>query len=77
MCYRPLLIHSEALSESTSSLSPESRQVASLLCSKIYFYLGDMSEAVNLALNAGDAFARSSGEFKETMICEWDILKVL
>lgn len=61
----------EGLSESTSPLSPESRQLASLLCSKLYFYLGALSEAVDTALNAGDAFGRDRAtEYKETIIGE-------
>lgn len=51
---------SEALSEATSPLSPESRQSAALLSSKLYFYLGSLEEAVDAALSAGDAFARES-----------------
>lgn len=61
----------EGLSESTSPLSPESRQLASLLCSKLYFYLGALSEAVDTALNAGEAFGRDRAtEYKETIIGE-------
>ena len=66
--------YSEALSEPTSELSPEARNLASLLCSKIYFYLGAINDAVNAALNAGDAFTRDSSsgtrEYKETIICK-------
>jgi hypothetical protein len=71
------LLHynSEALSEPSSHLSPESRNLASLLCSKIYFYLGAINDAVNAALNAGDAFTRDHsegmGEYKETIIGEF------
>ena len=50
----------EALSELSSPLSPESRQAASLLSSKIYFYLGSLEEAVDAALSAGSAFARDA-----------------
>lgn len=50
----------EALSESTSPLSPESRQLASLLASKLYFYLGSLDEAVDAALSAGQAFNRQT-----------------
>lgn len=77
----PAYIPSEALSEPSSHLSPESRNLASLLCSKIYFYLGAINDAVNAALNAGDAFTRDSsagtGEYKETIIGElgWSIFK--
>lgn len=67
-------LFSEALSEPSSHLSPESRNLASLLCSKIYFYLGAINDAVNAALNAGEAFTRDSspgtGEYKETIIGE-------
>lgn len=69
-----LITSSEALSEPSSHLSPESRNLASLLCSKIYFYLGAINDAVNAALNAGEAFTRDSnvgtGEYKETIIGE-------
>jgi 26S proteasome regulatory subunit N2 len=72
------LSSSEALSEPTSELSPEARNLASLLCSKIYFYLGAINDAVNAALNAGDAFTRDHAagtrEYKETIICEWERL---
>lgn len=51
---------SEALSEATSPLSPESRQSAALLSSKLYFYLGSLEEAVDAALVAGAAFARDN-----------------
>lgn len=65
----------EALSEpDTSSLSPESQHLASLLCSKIYFYLGALGEAVDAALNAGESFGRDAGkdsrEFRETIIAQ-------
>lgn len=55
-----LYVYSEALSESTSALNTASRQAASLLSSKLYFYLGSMDEAVDAALSAGDAFAQDS-----------------
>ncbi|KAJ9113747.1 hypothetical protein QFC20_001772 [Naganishia adeliensis] len=68
------VVEIEALSEPSSHLSPESRNLASLLCSKIYFYLGAINDAVNAALDAGDAFTRdsnaSTGEYKETIIAK-------
>jgi hypothetical protein len=48
------------LSEPTSPLAPESRQFASLLASKLYFYLGSLEEAVDAALLADSAFTRES-----------------
>lgn len=73
---------SEALSESTSPLPPQSRQLASLLSSKLYYHLSSLPEAVDAALASGPAFfssspSTSSGndvaskadkEYKETII---------
>ncbi|BEI82651.1 hypothetical protein CcaverHIS002_0305190 [Cutaneotrichosporon cavernicola] len=52
-----------------SELPPESRPLAALLCSKVYFYLGERDEAVEFALRAAAAFEKEPyGEFKETII---------
>ena len=60
--------------------SPElpkpARDLAALLASKVYYYLGDYNEALSFALNAGTAFAeegRTPGaeEYVETVICEF------
>ncbi|CAK9783205.1 26S proteasome regulatory complex, non-ATPase subcomplex, Rpn2/Psmd1 subunit [Cutaneotrichosporon oleaginosum] len=52
-----------------SELAPESRPLAALLCSKVYFFLGERDEAVEFALRAAAAFEKEPyGEFKETII---------
>lgn len=41
------------------------------MVSKVYFYIGELEEAVEFALKAGAAFEREqTGEFRETIICE-------
>lgn len=61
---------SESLADPQSSQLPaESRSLASLLCSKTFFYLGERDEAVEFALRAGPAFSNLPyDEFKETII---------
>lgn len=52
-----------------SELPAENRPLAALLCSKVYFYLGERDEAVEFALRAAAAFEQEPyGEFKETII---------
>ena len=70
MCAR-----SESLYESTELPKP-TRDAAALLASKVYYYLGDYSEALSFALNAGNVFAdegRTPGaeEYVETVVCEF------
>jgi 26S proteasome regulatory subunit N2 len=53
----------------SKELSAESRPLAALLISKTYFYIGEMSEAVEFALKAGSAFEKEpAGEYRETII---------
>lgn len=64
---------SESLYES-DHLPKHARDLAALLASKVYYYLGEYDEALSFALGAGSAFeieARdySSGEYVETVIC--------
>ncbi|WOO82563.1 26S proteasome non-ATPase regulatory subunit 1 A [Vanrija pseudolonga] len=52
-----------------SELPAEARPLAALLCSKVFFYLGERDEAVEFALRASAAFEKEPyGEFKETII---------
>ena len=67
--YRETLYESEELPKN-------SRDMAALLVSKIYYYLGEYDEALSFALGAGPAFeaesrAQGSEEFVETVVCEW------
>lgn len=66
-------LYSETLYES-DQLPKSARDVAALLASKVYYYLGEYDEALSFALGAGSAFeaeARdyNSGEYVETVIC--------
>lgn len=49
-------ILSEILSEQSSPLDAPTRNLASLLASKVYFHLGEFDEALTFALGAGEAF---------------------
>jgi hypothetical protein len=65
---------SEALYEA-EDLPKESRQLAALIVSKVYYYLEAYDEALSFALSAGPAFeaeARTQGaeEYVETVVCE-------
>lgn len=52
-----------------SELPVDSRPLAALLCSKVFFYLGERDEAVEFALRAAAAFEKEPyAEFKETII---------
>ena len=78
MCIRdsppPLPFNSEALSEDTAF---QSRQLASLVASKVYFHLGNLDEALAFALGAGSLFdvelagdvAPQEAQYVETIIC--------
>jgi len=64
---------SEALYES-DELPKEARDVAALLASKVYYYLGEYDESLSFALGAGSAFeaearAHGSAEYVETVVC--------
>jgi len=64
---------SESLYES-EQFPKSARDLAALLASKVYYYLGEYDEALSFALGAGSAFeaeARdyNSGEYVETVIC--------
>jgi 26S proteasome regulatory subunit N2 len=53
----------------SKQLPPDHRPYAALLISKVYFYIGELSEAVEFALKAGEAFEKEhQGEFRETII---------
>jgi 26S proteasome regulatory subunit N2 len=69
-----LVVHSEALYESDELLK-DARDSAALLASKVYYFLGEYSEALTFALGAGSAFeaearAYGSEEYVETVVCE-------
>lgn len=67
-----LTVYSELLADPTSKeLQPADRPLASLLVSKIYYYLGVMDEAVNFALKGYAAFTQEpEGEYTETIVGE-------
>ncbi|KAG9314283.1 26S proteasome regulatory complex non-ATPase subcomplex Rpn2 Psmd1 subunit [Chiua virens] len=71
-CPIPHVLHSESLYESDQLPKP-SRDLAALLASKVYYYLGEYDEALSFALGAVSAFeaeARDSNsiEYVETVI---------
>lgn len=72
LCWELLLIISELLADPISKELPaDSQPYAALLVSKVYFYVGELSEAVEFALRAGPAFEKEQqGEYKETIICQ-------
>ena len=62
MCY------SESLSED-SQVDENSRKLAALIASRVYFHLGAVDDSLALALSAGDAFnVQESNEYVETLI---------
>ena len=66
---------SESLEEA-SDLTTDARGAASLLASKVYYYLEEYEESLSFALGAGRAFEAElrtpgSEEYVETIICEW------
>jgi 26S proteasome regulatory subunit N2 len=68
----------EALYEN-DELPKDTRDVAALLASKVYYYLGEYDESLSFALGAGGAFeveARTYGaeEYVETIVCETFVL---
>ncbi|CAO1636284.1 unnamed protein product [Parajaminaea phylloscopi] len=59
----------EILSEPSSPLDPATRNLASLLASKVYFHLGEFDEALAFALGAGDAFdIDASSDFTDSVV---------
>lgn len=63
----------EALYEN-NEIPKEARDLAALLASKVYYFLGEYDEALSFALGAGNAFdaeARTYGseEYIETVVC--------
>lgn len=61
--------NSEILSESSSPLDQSTRNLASLLASKVYFHLGEFEEALAFALGAGDAFdVNVADDFTESVV---------
>jgi len=66
-------LFSETLYESDDMPKP-ARDVAALVASKVYYFLGEYDEALSFALGSGNAFhieARTPGseEYVETMTC--------
>ncbi len=55
--------------EMSSELPNNAKPLASLLISKVYFYMNIQDEAVEFALSAGSAFQQEpEGEYRETII---------
>ncbi|KAF9229179.1 26S proteasome regulatory complex non-ATPase subcomplex Rpn2/Psmd1 subunit [Gyrodon lividus] len=57
----------------SEQLSKDARDLAALLASKVYYYLGEYDEALSFALGAGSAFQvesreHTSGEYVETIV---------
>lgn len=53
----------------------DARDLAALLASKVYYYLGEYVESLSFALGAGNAFEAESRvpgseEYVETVLCE-------
>ena len=72
---------SEALSEDTAF---QSRQLAALVASKVYYHLGNLAEALSFALGAGKLFdvertaadnnsSPSEAEYVDTIICQYSL----
>lgn len=64
----------EALYEA-DDLASDARDLAALVVSKVYYYLGEYEEALSFALSAGQAFnaqTRSPNveEYVETVVCK-------
>lgn len=75
----PLLTTTTKISESLSeSPSFPSRELASLVASKVYYHLQNLDEALSFALGAGKLFSlegeeggEDEEEFVETVVCEF------
>jgi len=72
-CWYNFRLFSETLYESDDIPRP-ARDVAALVASKVYYFLGEYDEALSFALGSGNAFhveARTPGseEYVETMTC--------
>lgn len=70
---------SETLYESDDMPKP-ARDVAALVASKVYYFLGEYDEALSFALGSGNAFhieARTPGseEYVETITCMFALFK--
>lgn len=63
-------MHRETLSEPLNKEIPaDAAPYAALLTAKVYYFIGELDEAVSFALKAGPAFeAEADGEFKQTII---------
>ena len=50
-----------------------SRQLAALVVSKVYYYLGELEESLNFALGAGNLFDvnNNQDQYVETVVCEF------
>jgi 26S proteasome regulatory subunit N2 len=74
-------LHSEALYEDTE-LPKDTRSLAALLASKVYYFLGEYDEALSFALGAGAAFqaefsAPESQEYIETITCQSNSIRAI
>ncbi|PWN27463.1 26S proteasome regulatory complex, non-ATPase subcomplex, Rpn2/Psmd1 subunit [Jaminaea rosea] len=59
----------EILSEASSPLDSATRNLASLLASKVYFHLGEFDDALTFALGADEAFNVDAGdEYTESIV---------
>ena len=66
--------HRESLYDN-DELPKQARDLAALLASKVYYFLGEYDEALSFALGAGSAFeaesrVQGSEEYVETVLCE-------
>lgn len=64
----------EALYEA-EDLPSDARDLAALVVSKVYYYLGEYEEALSFALSAGQAFnaqtrSPNAEEYVETVVCK-------
>jgi len=64
----------EALYEA-DNLPSDARDLAALVVSKVYYYLGEYEEALSFALSAGQAFnaqtrSPNAEEYVETVVCK-------
>lgn len=56
----------EVIYENTSDYPPETRQLAALLASKVYYHLDSLDDALAFALSAGDLFNVDSSSTEES-----------
>ena len=58
------------------ALPKDARELAALVLSKVFYYLGQYDESLSFALRAGRAFQTASSqpgaeEYMETIVCEF------